>query len=159
MSVRIKRLMWVAFALFLGSVALAFTKPGFLGGYEFAVSLTLSIAALLTTVIAEMIEKKELLALRRSYRVKDKTSVGLFGKFTVTRNDGRDLPGEKHEGCDYFVLDLTHDVYAIPALEAYITAIEFTLPKLAFDLSEKLNYLRRRFTLPVSDVTLVSSER
>ncbi len=46
-------------------------------------------------------------------------SKGLIGKFTVTRNDGKDAPGEKHDGCAYFVLDLTHDPFAIPAIETY----------------------------------------
>lgn len=46
---------------------------------------------------------------------------GLHNKFTVTRNDGKDAEGEKHEGCEYFVLDLTHDLAArhvIPPLAA-----------------------------------------
>lgn len=44
---------------------------------------------------------------------------GLIGKFTVRRNDGRDVEGEKHHGCRYFVLDLDHDPHAKPALAAY----------------------------------------
>ncbi len=44
---------------------------------------------------------------------------GLYGKFWVRRTDGRHVPGEKHDGCDYFVLDLTHDPHAIPAIRAY----------------------------------------
>lgn len=44
---------------------------------------------------------------------------GLFGKFIVRRVDGTDAPGGKHDGCDYFVLDVTHDPHAIPALRAY----------------------------------------
>lgn len=44
---------------------------------------------------------------------------GLYGKFHITRTDGKSEPGEKHHGCDYFVLDITHDPHAIPALRAY----------------------------------------
>lgn len=48
----------------------------------------------------------------------DKTR-GLYGKFQVWRTDGKSEDGEKHDGCEYFVLDLTHDQHAIPALLAY----------------------------------------
>lgn len=41
------------------------------------------------------------------------------GKFLVQRADGRDAPGERHFGCEYFVLDLTHDVHARRAALAY----------------------------------------
>ena len=40
---------------------------------------------------------------------------GLYEKFTVRRTDGSDAVGFKHRGCEYFVLDLTHDKYAVPA--------------------------------------------
>lgn len=46
-------------------------------------------------------------------------SLGLFQKFRVERTDGKSAPGEKHADCQYFVLDLTHDPYAIPAVRAY----------------------------------------
>lgn len=52
----------------------------------------------------------------------DKKALGIYGKFTVTRNDGQSAPGEKHERCDYFVLDITHDPFALPALQAYAEA-------------------------------------
>ena len=48
-----------------------------------------------------------------------KKEIGLYGKFRIERTDGRSAKGEKHDGCEYFVLDLTHDPHAIPALEAY----------------------------------------
>ena len=54
----------------------------------------------------------------------NKKQLGLYGKFEVTRTDGKDAPGEKHDGCQYFVLDVTHDPYAIPALRAYAYACE-----------------------------------
>lgn len=48
-------------------------------------------------------------------------SIGLYpeGKFIVRRRDGTDATGGKHNGCQYFVLDITHDQHAIPALRAY----------------------------------------
>lgn len=44
---------------------------------------------------------------------------GLFTKFRVRRHDGNDRPHTKHYLCEYFVLDLTHDQHARPALRAY----------------------------------------
>ena len=43
-------------------------------------------------------------------------------KFVVRRADGRSRKGEKHAGCQYFVLDLNHDPMALPALRAYAKA-------------------------------------
>jgi hypothetical protein len=62
----------------------------------------------------------------------------LLGKFRVTRTDGRSGAGEKHVGCDYFVLDLTHDPYSRDALVSYIDACEVTHPQLAESLRMKL---------------------
>lgn len=59
---------------------------------------------------------------------------GLYDKYTVTRLDGRDRPGEKHDGCRYFVLDVTHDPYAPAALRAYVEACRAERPALAADL-------------------------
>lgn len=59
---------------------------------------------------------------------------GLFRKFIVRRTDGSDAPGGKHHGCDYFVLDVTHDRHAKAALAAYADAIEATHPRLASDM-------------------------
>lgn len=67
---------------------------------------------------------------------------GLFAKFNVIRNDGSDQPGGKHHGCDYFVLDVTHDQYAKDALSAYAAACKSTHPDLSADM---LN----RYGLPV----------
>lgn len=55
----------------------------------------------------------------------------IYGKFHVVRADGRDGPGDKHDGCDYFVLDLSHDPAAQPAVMAYADAVEATHPRLA----------------------------
>lgn len=48
-------------------------------------------------------------------------SRGLYpeGKFIVRRRDGSDETGGKHDSCNYFVLDVTHDPHAIPALRSY----------------------------------------
>jgi hypothetical protein len=62
---------------------------------------------------------------------------GVYRKFDVRRTDGSDQPGGKHEGCEYFVLDVTHDPYAIPALTAYAKACEDTHPVLAADLRDR----------------------
>jgi hypothetical protein len=73
----------------------------------------------------------------------DKTK-GLIDKFIVKRRDGRDAPGEKHDGCEYFVLDLTHDIFAIPAIEAYIISCKEEYPFLAGDLLAKIGEASKR---------------
>lgn len=59
---------------------------------------------------------------------------GIYQKFRVERIDGSSAPGQKHEGCDYFVLDMTHDVFANAALAAYADACEGQYPVLAREL-------------------------
>jgi len=68
----------------------------------------------------------------------DKTR-GLYGKFRIERTDGKSAPGEKHDGCEYFVLDLTHDPHAIPALKAYADSCRAEYPLLAADLDAWLD--------------------
>lgn len=64
---------------------------------------------------------------------------GLIGKFHVFRVDGSDLPGGKHDSCKYFVLDLTHDPGAVPAIEAYVRwARENGYDALASDLENQM---------------------
>jgi hypothetical protein len=65
--------------------------------------------------------------------------IGFYRKFYVSRTDGTDAPGEKHDGCDYFVLDLDHDPYAWPAIRAYMEACADKYPLLAADLKRKLD--------------------
>lgn len=66
------------------------------------------------------------------------TAQGLFRKYIVRRADGQDNDVlQKHFNCDYFVLDLTHDPAAKPAIKAYADAIEATHPYLARDLRVK----------------------
>ena len=68
----------------------------------------------------------------------DKTR-GLYGKFRIERTDGKDAPGGKHDGCEYFVLDLTHDPHAIKALAAYEQSCRSEYPLLANDLRKWLD--------------------
>lgn len=63
---------------------------------------------------------------------------GLYEKYSVRRADGSSEPGGKHEGCEYFVLDLTHDKHAGAALQAYASSCAAEYPALAADLLHKL---------------------
>lgn len=69
---------------------------------------------------------------------------GLYGKFYIDRVDGQSAPGQKHDGCDYFVLDLTHDPFALPAIIAYAEACREEYPALSRDLTQKANEMRIR---------------
>ncbi len=62
------------------------------------------------------------------------TQRGLHQKFEVRRTDGTDAPGGKHEGCEYFVLDLTHDPFAAFAIRAYADACREKNPRLSAEL-------------------------
>lgn len=69
----------------------------------------------------------------------DAKHTGLYGKFRVQRTDGRDAPGEKHDGCSYFVLDLTHDEHARAAALAYAESCECDgWGRLARDLRQRV---------------------
>lgn len=61
-------------------------------------------------------------------------SRGIYEKFIVTRTDGQGDPGEKHDGCEYFVLDITHDRHALPALRAYAISCQDEYKQLSYDL-------------------------
>lgn len=65
---------------------------------------------------------------------KNKNEQGLFRKYEVRRTDGSDFPGGKHDGCDYFVLDMTHDPHAKAAASAYADSAEKDYPDLAADM-------------------------
>jgi len=69
-------------------------------------------------------------------------NVGLINKFKVERADGTSAPSQKHDGCDYFVLDLTHDEFALTALIAYKLACCKKYPKLAADLAQKIRVMK-----------------
>lgn len=60
--------------------------------------------------------------------------LGLYRKYDVRRTDGSDGHDGKHYQCCYFVLDLTHDPHALPALAAYANSCEADYPMLAHDL-------------------------
>lgn len=75
----------------------------------------------------------------------DDTKIGLYNKFGVFRRDGRSEPGEKHFGCEYFVLDLNHDPHAKAALGAYARSCIRECPALGNDLVEKVLELQKRF--------------
>lgn len=69
----------------------------------------------------------------------DDPTVGLYNKFSVKRTDGTSAPGEKHDGCEYFVLDIDHDPHARPALVAYADSCAAQFPALASDLRRLAN--------------------
>ncbi len=69
---------------------------------------------------------------------------GLYHKFNVERTDGSSEPGGKHHGCDYFILDLTHDKHAYAALRGYIDSCRSEFPALADDLTEKCRQMESR---------------
>jgi hypothetical protein len=62
-------------------------------------------------------------------------AIGVYRKYDVTRTDGSSAPGGKHADCAYFVLDLEHDEFAIPALKAYATACRKSHHLLAADIA------------------------
>lgn len=66
---------------------------------------------------------------------------GLYEKYEVRRHDWEDAPGLKHEHCQYFVLDLTHDPFAMPAIRSYAAACAEKYPLLAADLIQAADRL------------------
>jgi hypothetical protein len=79
-----------------------------------------------------------------------KKALGIYNKYAVYRNDREDRPGYKHEGCEYFVLDMTHDPFAVPALRAYADACmkEGYIP-LAGELRHKATELETKLGLKI----------
>ena len=63
---------------------------------------------------------------------------GLHGRYEVRRVDGSSEPGGKHEKCEVFVLDLTHDKFALHALEKYAEVCAYDYPLLYDDLNDKI---------------------
>lgn len=61
---------------------------------------------------------------------------GLYKKYHVRRADGMEGPGTKHNNCQYFVLDLSHDKYGITGALAYADACEAEFPILAQQLRQ-----------------------
>ena len=59
---------------------------------------------------------------------------GLYAKYRIERVDETDAPGSKHDECDLFVLDITHDPHARAAASAYAKSCAHDYPLLAGDL-------------------------
>ena len=68
---------------------------------------------------------------------------GLYEKFEVRRVDRSDKRGGKHHGCEYFVLDIAHDLHVLPALLAYAESCKNEYPELSVDLLEKAKKIRQ----------------
>lgn len=67
---------------------------------------------------------------------------GIYEKYRVDRTDHQDMFGKKHYGCEYFVLDMTHDPHAVPALLAYAKACRTDgYAKLADDLEATIKQI------------------
>ncbi len=62
---------------------------------------------------------------------------GVYRKFDVRRTDCSDQPGGKHHGCEYFVLDVTHDPHAKAALQKYADECESSHMTLAADMRDR----------------------
>lgn len=80
------------------------------------------------------------------------TQRGLYGKFNVSRTDGSDHKGGKHYGCDYFVLDVTHDKHAPAALSAYASSVAATHPQLAADMRSRWGLAEPAQAAPAGDL-------
>lgn len=74
----------------------------------------------------------------------DSKTRGIYRKYSVTRTDGQSWQGQKHDGCEYFVLDVTHDKFAEPALRAYAEACKVEYPRLAADITYMLDNAEAR---------------
>lgn len=59
---------------------------------------------------------------------------GLFNKYVVSRQDGRDRPGEDKDNAEYFVLDVINDHFAWAALGTYAENCKYHYPELSRDL-------------------------
>lgn len=67
----------------------------------------------------------------------DDPNRGLYAKFKVERMDGTSAPGQKHENCQAFVIDIQHDEFAPWVLMYYAGICEMKYPVLALDLKAK----------------------
>lgn len=74
-------------------------------------------------------------------RLPTKPGPGVYRKYLVKRLRDRE---KKHARCEFFVLDMMHDPFAIPALTAYAEACEATHPELAEDLRTKIAAMHGR---------------
>jgi hypothetical protein len=70
---------------------------------------------------------------------------GLYRKYDVRRSDGSSAPGRKHEHCQYYVLDLSHDRHAFAALVAYSRSCASDFPLLSRDLQATAFSMMQQF--------------
>lgn len=84
----------------------------------------------------------------------DQHQIGLFHKYSVERTDGSSTPGGKHFGDEYFVLNMTTDKHALPALKAYAKSCAIDYPVLAADLRAKLRAMQPSAFVVVPETTL-----
>lgn len=81
---------------------------------------------------------------------------GIYDKYDVRRTDGSSEPGGKHHGDQHFVLNLTTDKHAVPAILTYAESCQQDFPALARDLraiaQEKLQSINE--FAPVPETTL-----
>jgi hypothetical protein len=66
---------------------------------------------------------------------------GLLSKYHVSRLDGSDQSGGKHEDCWYFVLDPLHDEDARAALAYYARRVKDRRPQLSRELKARVDAL------------------
>ena len=71
---------------------------------------------------------------------------GFYQKYDVNRSDGSSEPGGKHDGCEYFVLDVTHDPHARAAVLSYAISCRADYPLLADDIEKNVNQGVWKFT-------------
>lgn len=63
---------------------------------------------------------------------------GLFDKYYIRRTDEQDAPGCRHDNCELFVMDITHDIHAQDAMLFYARQVAAIKPQLALDIMEKV---------------------
>lgn len=73
---------------------------------------------------------------------------GIYEKYRVERLHD---PEDKHVGCGYFVLDVNHDKFAIPALKAYAKACKAEYPELSRTLAQWIGAISQSGRLPIDD--------
>ena len=66
------------------------------------------------------------------------TERGLYPKYTVQRNDGRDLPGGDRAEAVYLVMDYRFDPFAWVSVASYAVVCAETHPALARDVARRL---------------------
>lgn len=71
----------------------------------------------------------------------DQHTIGLYGKFRVTRLDGRGLQGQDRADAEYYVIDLKYAKEAQEAVLAIVEALRDDFPTLAEDLDRVMSRL------------------